>query len=79
MEKKLALVMALMLLMSVLVSAEETPTIGQRIDSAATDFTKFFDEHARPVVDSVSSTVKSVYHWFGDKAKYVVLNLSPSF
>ncbi|VVB02238.1 unnamed protein product [Arabis nemorensis] len=66
MEKKVAMVLALMLLVSGLVSAEEAaPTIGQRIDSATTDATNFFNKHARPAVD----TVKSVYNWFGDIAK----------
>ncbi|CDY40440.1 BnaA04g20770D [Brassica napus] len=49
MEKKVALVLSLMLLMSmnsVLVSAEETATVGQRIDAATNDVTKFFNEHA---------------------------------
>ncbi|KAG2285536.1 hypothetical protein Bca52824_045140 [Brassica carinata] len=58
MGKKVALVLSLMLLMSmnsVLVSAEVAPT--------------FFNEHAGPAVDTVSSTAKSVYNWFGDKAK----------
>ncbi|WZY90461.1 uncharacterized protein LOC106363051 [Brassica napus] len=72
MGKKVALVLSLMLLMSmnsVLVSAEEAPTVGQRIDAATNDVTKFFNEHAGPAVDTVSSTAKSVYNWFGDKAK----------
>lgn len=74
MEKKVALVLSLMLLMSALVSvsAEEAPTIGQRLDTATNDVTKFFNEHAGPAVDTVSSTAKSVYNWFGDKAKYVL-------
>ncbi|KFK36472.1 hypothetical protein AALP_AA4G129200 [Arabis alpina] len=66
MEKKVALVLALMLLVSGLVSAQEaSPTIGQRIDAATTDAASFFNEHAGPAVD----TVKSVFNWFGDKAK----------
>ncbi|RID67059.1 hypothetical protein BRARA_D02163 [Brassica rapa] len=72
MEKKVALVLSLMLLMSmnsVLVSAEEAATVGQRIDAATNDVTKFFNEHAGPALDTVSSTAKSVYNWFGDKAK----------
>ncbi|CAA7020331.1 unnamed protein product [Microthlaspi erraticum] len=71
MEKKVALVLSLMLLFSalVLVSAEEAPTIGQRLDTATNDVTKFFNEHAGPAVDTVSSTAKSVFNWFGDKAK----------
>ncbi|KAL1211145.1 hypothetical protein V5N11_008603 [Cardamine amara subsp. amara] len=69
MEKKVALVLALMLLASTLVSAEETPTIGQRLDSATADVTSFFNDHALPAVDSVSSTAKSIFNWFGDKAK----------
>ncbi|XP_013634355.1 PREDICTED: LOW QUALITY PROTEIN: uncharacterized protein LOC106340034 [Brassica oleracea var. oleracea] len=74
MGKKVALVLSLMLLMSmnsVLVSAEVAPTVGQRIDAATNDMhvTKFFNEHAGPAVDTVSSTAKSVYNWFGDKAK----------
>ncbi|EOA28392.1 hypothetical protein CARUB_v10024598mg [Capsella rubella] len=78
MEKKVALVMALMLLMSTLVSAEESPSIGQRIDSAATSVSTFFNDHARPAVESVTSafesvtsTFKSAYDWFHDRAKYV--------
>ncbi|CAH8387302.1 unnamed protein product [Eruca vesicaria subsp. sativa] len=72
MEKKVALVLSLMLLVSmvsVLVSAEEAPTVGQRIDTAVNDVTKFFNEHAGPAVDTISSTAKSVFNWFGDKAK----------
>ncbi|CAN6834873.1 unnamed protein product [Brassica oleracea] len=49
MGKKVALVLSLMLLMSmnsVLVSAEVAPTVGQRIDAATNDVTKFFNEHA---------------------------------
>lgn len=71
MEKKVALVLAFMLLVSGLVSAEEAPTIGQRLDAATTDVTNFFNEHALPAVETVSSTAKSVYNWFNDKAKYV--------
>lgn len=73
----MALVLSLMLLMSmksVSVSAEEAPTFGQRIDAATNDVTKFFNEHAGPAVDTVSSTAKSIYNWFGDKAKYVSIN-----
>ncbi|ESQ52198.1 hypothetical protein EUTSA_v10017498mg [Eutrema salsugineum] len=69
MEKKVALVLSMMLLVSVLSSAEETPTIGQRLDTATNDVTNFFNKHAGPAVDSVSSTAKSVYNWFGGKAK----------
>ncbi|XP_019101002.1 PREDICTED: uncharacterized protein LOC109132959 [Camelina sativa] len=75
MEKKVALVMALMLLMSMLVSAEEAPTVGQHIDSATTSVGKFWNDNARPAIDSVAnavesvtSTVKSVYGWFHDRA-----------
>ncbi|CAN8316514.1 unnamed protein product [Cochlearia groenlandica] len=67
MEKKAPLVLSIMLLVSVFVSAEETPTIGQRLDSATNDVTGFFNKHVVPAVD----TVISVYNWFGDKAKYV--------
>ncbi|XP_018475557.1 uncharacterized protein LOC130509733 [Raphanus sativus] len=73
MEKKVALVLSLMLLMSmnsVLVSAEEAaPTVGQRVDTAMNDVTNFYNEHAGPAADTVSSTAKSVYNWFGDRAK----------
>ncbi|KAG2332703.1 hypothetical protein Bca52824_003883 [Brassica carinata] len=58
MEKKVALVLSLMLLMSmnsVLVSAEEAaPTVGQRVDTATNDVTNFFNKHAGPAADTVS-------------------------
>ncbi|CAN8285081.1 unnamed protein product [Cochlearia groenlandica] len=73
MEKKVALVLSLMMLVSMVVSAEEAgPTVGQRLDSATTGVTNFFNEHAPPTVETVSSTAKSIYNWFGDKAKYVL-------
>ena len=48
----------------------EQPTIRTRIDSAMTDVNNAFNEHGGPeAVETVSSTAKSVYGWFGDKAK----------
>ncbi|XP_019094906.1 PREDICTED: uncharacterized protein LOC109130167 [Camelina sativa] len=68
-----AVVLSVMLLVSinsVEILAEEQPTVGQRVDSAVTGVNNAFNEHGGPqAVDSVSSTIKSVYGWFGDKAK----------
>ncbi|CAH8357280.1 unnamed protein product [Eruca vesicaria subsp. sativa] len=65
-------VMLLVSLNSVAIWAEEEqPTIGSRIDSAVTGATNAFNENGGPeAVETVSSTAKSVYGWFGDKAKY---------
>ncbi|XP_023633026.1 uncharacterized protein LOC17898618 [Capsella rubella] len=67
----MAVVLSVMLLVSInSVAAEEQPTVGQRVDSAVTGVTNAFNEHGgQQAVDSVSSTFKSVYGWFGDKAK----------
>lgn len=65
-------VMLLVSINSVEILAEEQPTVGQRLDSAVTGVTNALNEHGGPqAVDTVSSTVKSVYGWFNDKAKYV--------
>ncbi|CAH2036805.1 unnamed protein product [Thlaspi arvense] len=70
-----AVVLSVMLLVSinsVEILAEEQPTVGQRIDTAVTGATDAFNEHGgSDAVDAVTSTAKSVYGWFGDKAKYV--------
>ncbi|CAF2257124.1 hypothetical protein HID58_030724 [Brassica napus] len=71
-----AVVLSVMLLVSInsvtILAEEEQPTIGSRIDSAVTGVTNAFNEHGGPdAVETVSSTAKSVYGWFGDKAKYV--------
>ncbi|KAF8104187.1 hypothetical protein N665_0176s0003 [Sinapis alba] len=69
-----AVVLSVMLLVSInsVVAEEEQPTttVGQRIDSALTSVTNAFNEHGgKDAVETVSSTAKSVYGWFGDKAK----------
>ncbi|CAA7013590.1 unnamed protein product [Microthlaspi erraticum] len=73
-----AVVLSVMLLISlfsvsvvVFAEGEEQPvTVGQRVDSAVTGVTNAFNEHGGPnAVDTVSSTFKSVYGWFGAKAK----------
>ncbi|KAL1207792.1 hypothetical protein V5N11_013966 [Cardamine amara subsp. amara] len=63
-------VMLLVLINSVEILAEEQPTVGQRLDSAVAGATNTFNEHGGPgAVETVSSAFKSVYGWFGDKAK----------
>ncbi|ESQ34852.1 hypothetical protein EUTSA_v10009239mg [Eutrema salsugineum] len=68
-----AMVLSVMLLVSinsVEILAEEQPTVGQRIDSAVTGVTNAFNEHGgSDAVKTISSSAKSVYGWFGDKAK----------
>ncbi|CAH8385471.1 unnamed protein product [Eruca vesicaria subsp. sativa] len=68
-----AVVLSVVLLVSInsVVAEEEQPTtVGQRIDSAMTSVTNAFNEHGgKDAVETVSSTAKSVYGWFGDKAK----------
>ncbi|CAN8292409.1 unnamed protein product [Cochlearia groenlandica] len=64
------LAMLLVSIYSVVVLAEEEPTVGQRLDSAVTGVTNAFNEHGGPdAVHAVSSTVKTVYGWLGEKAK----------
>ncbi|KAG5392639.1 hypothetical protein IGI04_022602, partial [Brassica rapa subsp. trilocularis] len=67
-----AVVLSVMLLVSInsVVAEEEQPTtVGQRIDSALTGVTNAFNEHGgKDAVETISSTAKSVYGWFGDKA-----------
>ncbi|CAN6880110.1 unnamed protein product [Brassica oleracea] len=69
-----AVVLSVMLLVSInsVVAEEEQPTtVGQRIDSALTGVTNAFNEHGgKDAVETISSTAKSVYGWFGDKAKF---------
>lgn len=79
-----AVVLSVMLLVSInsVVAEEEQPTttVGQRIDSALTSVTNAFNEHGgKDAVETVSSTAKSVYGWFGDKAKYVYHSLNLCF
>ena len=78
-----AVVLSVMLLVSInsVVAEEEQPTtVGQRIDSALTGVTNAFNEHGgKDAVETISSTAKSVYGWFGDKAKYVYHSLENPF
>ncbi|XP_019058080.1 PREDICTED: uncharacterized protein LOC109116671, partial [Tarenaya hassleriana] len=71
---KMASVVVVVLSVMLIVSmksaiAIEEPTFGQRIDQATTDFSKSFNEHAVPAVDSFSSAAQSVYGWVGGKLR----------
>ncbi|CAN8312583.1 unnamed protein product [Cochlearia groenlandica] len=72
----LSVMLLVLIISSVMVLAEEQPTVGQRLDSATTGVTNAFNEHGGPdAVEAVSSTVKSISGWFSEKAKYVYFSL----